>query len=202
MRCQRWLCSGIMLYMCLFKWGYGNERYRPLDLRYKFKKIECQHMSWRWHLRCPGLYSCGTCRRSSPSHLGGRLTSPLDHSQLYLSKLDPIFSWNCWQKDPRQLKPRANSSISQLSPKRLTLSSVGGTYPRVPCMGALYGHVECEGGKTVRIHIKTTSEYPEYGNQVSPNMSPLQGMKAQPLQPRFIGVLANASYLPLNSSMN
>ncbi len=40
--------------------------------------------------------------------------------------------------------------------------------------------------KQVRINIQKALEYLEGGNQVSPKSSPLQGMKAQPLQSLFI----------------
>ncbi len=36
----------------------------------------------------------------------------------------------------------------------------------------------------------------ECGNQVSPMSSPLQGMKAQPLQSLFVGEVTHANYRP------
>ncbi len=40
-------------------------------------------------------------------------------------------------------------------------------------------------------HIQTTPEYIGFGNHVSPKSSPLQGMKAQPLQSLFEGQVTN-----------
>ncbi len=74
-----------------------------------------------------------------------------------------------------------------------TLSFFGGLYLGVPCRGALLGRVEQEGGKKVRINIQKAFEYLEGGNQVSPKSSPLQGMKAQPLQSLFVGEVTYAS---------
>ncbi len=42
--------------------------------------------------------------------------------------------------------------------------------------------------------MQETSEYLECGNQVGPNPSPFQGMKAQPLQSLLVGEVTNASY--------
>ncbi len=48
--------------------------------------------------------------------------------------------------------------------------------------------------KQVRINIQEACEYLEGGNQVNPKSSPLQGMKAQPLQSLFVGEVTHASY--------
>ncbi len=48
----------------------------------------------------------------------------------------------------------------------------------------------------VRINIQKALEYLEGGNQISPKLSPLQGMKAQPLQSLFVGEVTHASYQP------
>ncbi len=48
----------------------------------------------------------------------------------------------------------------------------------------------------VRINIPKIREHLEGGNQVSPKPSPLQRMKAQPLQPLFVGEAMNVSYQP------
>ncbi len=50
--------------------------------------------------------------------------------------------------------------------------------------------------KLVCINIQKAREYLEGGNQVSSKSSPLQGMKAQPLQSLFVGEVTNASYQP------
>ncbi len=70
----------------------------------------------------------------------------------------------------------------------------GGSHLGVPCMGALLGRVEREGGKQVRINIQEARE-----NQVSLKLSPLQGMKAQPLQSIFLGEVTHASYQTCSS---
>ncbi len=50
--------------------------------------------------------------------------------------------------------------------------------------------------KQVRITIQETREYLVCGSQVSLKLSPLQGMKAQPQRPLFVGEVTNASYQP------
>ncbi len=50
--------------------------------------------------------------------------------------------------------------------------------------------------RRVQINIQKALEYLEGGSQVSPKSSPLQGMKAQPLQSLFVGEVTHASYQP------
>ncbi len=52
--------------------------------------------------------------------------------------------------------------------------------------GALFSRVQRNEEKHIRINIQKALEYPDGGNQVSPKLSPLQGMKAQPLQSLFL----------------
>ncbi len=47
-------------------------------------------------------------------------------------------------------------------------------------------------GKPIRVNNQNARGYPEGGNQVSPKSSPLQGMKAQPLQSLFVGDVTNS----------
>ncbi len=62
----------------------------------------------------------------------------------------------------------------------MTMLSFGdGAHLGVPCRGAVLGHVEWEGEKQVRINNQETREFLEI---VRLKSSPLQGMKAQPLQ--------------------
>ncbi len=63
----------------------------------------------------------------------------------------------------------------------LTLSFSDESLLGLPCRG-----VECKGEKQVRINVKKTREYIEGFTQVISKSSPLQGMKAQPLQPLFV----------------
>ncbi len=44
--------------------------------------------------------------------------------------------------------------------------------------------------------------YLECGNQISPKSSPLQGMKAQPLQSLFLDKLTSAPYQPCSLFLN
>ncbi len=69
-------------------------------------------------------------------------------------------------------------------PKIITLSSNLG----LPCKCALLGRVEQEGGKISldQYPMNIPREYLEGGNEVSPKSSPLQGIKAQPLQSFFV----------------
>ncbi len=75
-----------------------------------------------------------------------------------------------------------------------TLSFGSGSHLGVTCRGALLGRVEQDGGKQSWVDIQKARENLEGGNQVSPKSSPVQGMKAQPLQSLFVGEMANASY--------
>ncbi len=56
--------------------------------------------------------------------------------------------------------------------------------------------------KQVRISIQKAHEYLKGGNQVSQKLSPLQEMKAQPLQSLFVGEVTNASYQTCSLSLN
>ncbi len=44
-------------------------------------------------------------------------------------------------------------------------------------------------------------EYLEVGNDVIPKLSPLQGMKAHPLQSTFVGEVTHASYQSCSYSL-
>ncbi len=72
-----------------------------------------------------------------------------------------------------------------------TLSFGGSLHLGAPCRGALLGLVEWEGEK-VQINTQKALEYLEGGNLVSPKSSPLQGIKAQPLQ-SLVEEVTNAS---------
>ncbi len=50
--------------------------------------------------------------------------------------------------------------------------------------------------KQVRINFQKAREYLEGGNEVIPKLSPLQGMKAQPLQSLFAGEVMHTSNQP------
>ncbi len=69
----------------------------------------------------------------------------------------------------------------------------GGSQLWVPCRGALLGRVEQEGGKTSSDQYPKARDHLEGANQVSPKSSPLQGMKAQPLQSLVVGEVTHAS---------
>ncbi len=58
----------------------------------------------------------------------------------------------------------------------------------VPSEAASSGKEE----KQVRINTQKAREYREGGNQISPKLWPLQGMKALPLQPLFVGEVTDA----------
>ncbi len=92
--------------------------------------------------------------------------------------------------------PGAYFDISQPTPKMPTLSFDSDSHRGEPCKNAVLGRIERRKEKQVRINIQKALEYVEGGNSVSPKSSPLQGIKAQPLQPLFVREVTHACYQP------
>ncbi len=84
--------------------------------------------------------------------------------------------------------------ISQPSLKIPTISFGGGSHIGVPSIGG--------GGHQVRIKIQKALEYLEFGNEVIPKSSTLQGMKVQSLQSLFVGEVTHASNQHCSLSLN